>query len=145
MRVPEDMKFFKAMTIGKVVVMGRETFESLPGKKPLKERINIVLSKTAKYNDEGIVLCRSMEELFKELKKYPPNDIFIIGGESVYTQLLPYCSKVYVTRFEKEFTADRHFPNLDTTENWEMAEESQRHYYKDLSFKFLTYVPGGRG
>jgi dihydrofolate reductase len=144
MRVPEDMKRFRDMTTGKVVVMGRKTLESLPGEKPLKDRINIVLSKTAQYSDDGLVLCRSTEELFRELEKYPPDDIFVIGGEAIYTLLLPYCSKVYVTRFEKEFLADRYFPNLDTMEDWELVEESERHYYKDLSFKYLTYVPRER-
>ena len=67
---PEDMKRFRDMTTGKVVVMGRKTLESLP-EKPLKDRINIVLSKTAQYSDDGLVLCRSTEELFRELEKYP--------------------------------------------------------------------------
>jgi len=139
-RVPEDMKFFRRMTDGKVVVMGRETFESLPGKQPLKDRINIVLSRSAVFDDDRLILCRSLEELKNELKKYDSDDIFIIGGESVYTQLLPYCTEVFVTRFEKEFTADRHFPDLDKMANWELAEQSEQYFYNDLGFRFLRYA-----
>lgn len=139
-RVPEDMKFFKAMTEGKVVVMGRETFESLPGRQPLKDRINIVLSKNGRFDDSRLIVCRSLDELFSKLKKYPPDDIFIIGGESVYTQLLPFCTEVYVTRFEKEFKADRHFPDIDTINNWELVSKSEQYTYKNMGFRFLKYT-----
>lgn len=139
-RVPEDMKFFVNMTTGKVVVMGRETFESLPGMQPLKDRVNIILSKNMVYEDDRLIVCRSFEELFAELGKYPADDVFVIGGESVYSQLLPFCSEVYITRFEKEFDADRHFPNLDMEENWELVSESGQHSYKDFNFRFLKYV-----
>lgn len=139
-RVPEDMKFFRKMTAGKIVVMGRETFESLPGRQPLKDRINIVLSRSADYCDDRLIMCRSVDDLFIELGKYDPDDIFVIGGESVYTQLLPYCSEAFVTRFEKEFDADRHFPDLDAMENWVLAEKSERHFYNDMGFRFLKYI-----
>lgn len=139
-RVPEDMKFFIKMTTGKVVVMGRETFESLPGKQPLKDRVNIILSKNGSFDDERLIVCRSLEDLLHELERYPSDDVFIIGGESVYTQLLPYCSEVYVTRFEKTFEADRHFPKLDTMRNWELVSESSRSSYKDMDFRYQKYV-----
>ena len=73
--------------------MGRETFESLPKKQPLKDRVNIVLTKRGLVNDEGVVECSSLEQLFNELLKYNTDDVFVIGGESVYKQLLPYCTK----------------------------------------------------
>ena len=139
-RVPEDMKFFMQMTMGKVVVMGRETFESLPGKQPLKDRVNIVLSKNGKFDNEKLIICRSLDSLFQELGKYPSDDVFVIGGESLYTQLLPYCSEVFVTRFEKEFQADRHFPNMDRMDNWILVSESTPSNYKDMNFKFLKYA-----
>lgn len=139
-RVPEDMKFFRKMTAGKVVVMGRETFESLPGKQPLKDRVNIILSRSAVFDDDRLIVCRSVDELFTELKKYNPDDVFVIGGESVYTQLLPYCTEAFVTRFEKEFTADRYFPDLDKMENWVLADESERYFYNDMGFRFLKYI-----
>ncbi len=165
-RVPEDMKFFMRTTIGKVVVMGRETFESLPGKQPLKDRVNMILTKNPDYSvhrdvstdntgkaedavdgvgsdpvkSERLIICHSVDELFERLQAYPPEDIFVIGGESIYTQLLPYCSEVYVTRFEKEFEADRHFPDLDKMESWELAEESEPHNYNGMGFRFLRYI-----
>ena len=139
-RVPEDMKRFAAMTTGKVVVMGRETFESLPGQQPLKDRLNIVLSKSAEYDCEGLVVCRSVEELFLKLVGYAAGDVFVIGGESVYTQLLPYCSEAYVTLFEKEFDADRHFPDMDSLSNWFLVSRSETHSYKDLNFCYVKYV-----
>lgn len=140
-RIPEDMKFFKEMTLGKVVVMGRETFESLPGKEPLKNRINIVLSRSLHFiNNGNLILCRSMEELYNELKKYRTDDVFIIGGESVYKQLLPYCSEAFVTRIENKFIADRFFVNLDEEENWELVSKSELKTYNGINFRFLKYV-----
>lgn len=139
-RVPEDMKYFREMTNGKVVVMGRETFESLPGKQPLKGRSNIVLSSSKSFNDDLLIICRSINELLLHLEPYNPDDVYVIGGESVYAQLLPYCSEVYVTRFEKEFEADRHFPNLDVIDGWRLVSESKPHKYEDMGFRFLKYA-----
>ena len=139
-RVPEDMRFFMNMTSGKVVVMGRETFESLPGMQPLKDRVNIVLSTKGQFSDERLIICRSMDALFEELKKYQSDDIFVIGGETVYTQMLPYCTDIYLTRFEKVFAADRHFPNLDEMDNWKLVSEGEQSFYKDLCFRYLKYV-----
>ena len=138
-RIPEDMKFFKQMTIGKVVVMGRETFESLPGKEPLKDRTNIVLSKNKKFTNENLVLCCSLEELTQELRKYNSDDVFVIGGESVYSQLLPYCTEAYVTKINKSYIADKYFCNLDEEQNWEMMSMSDLRTYNDIQYKFTKY------
>ena len=86
-RVPEDMKFFRRMTTGKVVVMGRKTLESFPNHAPLPNRVNVVLTRDRSYQKEGVVLVHDMEELGEELKKYPDGDVFVIGGESIYRQL----------------------------------------------------------
>lgn len=139
-RIPEDMKFFKSTTTGKVVVMGRETFESLPGKEPLKDRVNIVLSKNESFTNDQIIICRSLAELFEELQKYPADSVFVIGGESVYTQLLPYCSEAFVTRIEKDHIADKHFVNLDQDETWELSSTSEMKVSNDLKYRFLKYV-----
>jgi len=134
------MRYFVRMTTGKVVVMGRETLESFPGKQPLKDRVNIVLSRNGSFDNDKLIVCRSISELFAELKKHSSDDVFVIGGESVYRQLLPYCSEVYVTRFEKEFEADRHFPDLDDMAGWELASESERHIYNNMGFRYLKYI-----
>lgn len=139
-RVPEDMKFFRNMTADKIVVMGRETFETLPGMQPLKDRVNIVLSKKGNFSDDKITVCRSIDDLVHKLAGYYSDDVFVIGGESVYTQLLPYCSEVYVTRFETVFEADRHFPDIDAMENWKLVSESEQHFFEGMSFKYLKYV-----
>ena len=138
-RVPEDMKRFMHMTTGKIVVMGRETFESLPGKQPLKDRVNIVLSRKKEFGDERFLVCRSLKELFKLLSSYDMDDVFVTGGEAIYIQLLPYCSIVYLTRFEKEFEADRHFPDLDKMDNWELVSQSEQKVYQDMGFRYLDY------
>lgn len=138
-RIPEDMKFFKDMTVGKIVIMGRTTFESLPGKKPLKNRVNIVLSKNEDFNNEEILICRSLEQLFEQLEKYDPDEIFVIGGESVYTQLLPYCTEAYVTKIENGYEADKYFINLDKEEDWDLVSESDTKKYKEIQYKFVKY------
>ena len=95
-RVPEDMKFFRRMTTGKVVVMGRKTLESFPNQAPLPNRVNVVLTRDRSYQKEGVVLVHDMEELGEELKKYPDGDVFVIGGESIYRQLLDNCDTAYI-------------------------------------------------
>lgn len=139
-RIPEDMNFFKQMTLGKVVVMGRETFDSLPGKSPLKDRVNIVLSKSVISSDNGVIICRSLNELFKQIEKYNTEDVFIIGGESVYSQFLPYCEEAYVTRIQNEYLADKYFINLDKEESWELKSVSDSKKYNDIQYYFVTYV-----
>ncbi|WP_061213116.1 dihydrofolate reductase [Syntrophomonas wolfei] len=139
-RIPEDMKFFQQMTLGKVLIMGRETFESLPGKEPLKDRINIVLSKNEEFNNEKVIICRTLTELFMELKKYDLDNVFVIGGESIYTQLLPYCTEAYVTRIENTYEADKYFINFDKIDDWELVSSSDLKNYNNIQFRFLKFV-----
>lgn len=138
--IPEDMKFFKQMTLGKVVIMGRQTFESLPGKAPLKNRINIVLSKSMVSSDSGIIICRSLKKLFHQIEKYNTEDVFIIGGESIYTQFLPYCEEAYVTSIQNAYSADKHFINLDKEKAWERVSVSDSKEYNDIQYNFVKYV-----
>ncbi|EIW19269.1 MULTISPECIES: dihydrofolate reductase [Pelosinus] len=138
--IPADMQHFKEKTKGKVIVMGRETFESLPGSKPLQGRINIVLTKNIKLHWEGVTLCHSLSQLFTALASYRSEDIFIIGGESVYRQCLPYCSEAYVTKISNMHPADTCFPNLDSRPEWQCIEESSVQSYKDSTYRFTTYI-----
>ncbi|MDD4439990.1 MAG: dihydrofolate reductase [Tissierellia bacterium] len=142
-RIPEDMKFFKQMTLGKVVVMGRETFESLPGNDPLKDRTNIVLSKNKNFKNEKVIVCRTLTELFLELEKYNLDDVFVIGGESIYTQLLPYCAEAYVTRIEQTYEADKYFANLDKEGNWKIVSAGDSKNNNNIQFSFLKYINAG--
>ncbi len=139
-RIPEDMKFFKDKTIGKVVVMGRETFKSLPNKAPLKDRVNIVLSRNELFNDDRLIICNSINETLDQLKKYNENDIFIIGGEMIYEQFLSYCKEIYVTKIKNKYLADKYFPNLDEDQNWVMVESSEDKEYRGIGYNFEKYT-----
>lgn len=138
-RIPEDMKHFRNMTIGKVVVMGRKTLESFPGGQPLNDRTNIVLTKDKNYQVKNAVIVHDMEELFAELKKYKQEDIFVIGGESIYRQLLDHCETAYITKIDYQYQADAWFPNLDELPQWEITAKSEEQTYFDLEYYFLKY------
>lgn len=138
-RIPSDMKFFRQTTTGKVVVMGRKTLESFPGGQPLANRINIVLTGNKDYTAKGAVIVHSKEELLEMLKQYDTEDVYIIGGESVYRMMLPYCDTVLVTKIDRTFQADTFFPNLDEMEEWEMTEEGEEQTCFDLEFCFTKY------
>ena len=137
--IPSDMKFFRQTTTGKVVVMGRKTLESFPNGMPLKNRTNIVLTGNQNYQVKDAVIIHSEHELMDELKKYNTDDIYVIGGESVYRMMLPYCDTVYVTKIDRAFQADTFFPNLDEMDEWEMTEESEEQTCFDLEFCFTKY------
>lgn len=137
--IPDDMKFFRQTTTGKVVVMGRKTLESFPGGQPLKNRRNIVLTSDRGYQVKGAVVVHSMEALLEELEQYPSQDIFVIGGESVYRQLLPLCDVAHITKTEYAYDADAYFPNLDQDEEWEVTADSEEQTYFDLEYYFYRY------
>lgn len=139
-KIPSDQKFFRETTTGKVVVLGRKTRESFPGGQPLKDRVNIVLSRCESLQRrENEIIVNSMTECLEELKKYPDEDIFIIGGSSVYQQFLPYCNKAYITQVDREFSADVYFPNLAKNPEWKLVCESEEQTYFDNTFVYLTY------
>ena len=137
--IPQDMKFFRETTTGKIVVMGRKTLESFPGGQPLKNRTNIVLTGNPEYDVKDAVIVHSQEELLEELKKYDTDHVYIIGGESVYRMMLPYCDTVYVTKIDRAFQADTFFPDLDEMDEWVMTEESEEQTCFDLEFTFTKY------
>lgn len=137
--IPSDMKFFRETTTGKVIVMGRKTLESFPNGMPLKNRINIVLTRDRNYEAKGAVIVHDEKELMNELGKYDTEQIYIIGGESVYKMMLSYCDKIYVTKVDRAFQADTYFPNLDEMSEWKMTQESEEQTCFDLEFCFTTY------
>lgn len=137
--IPQDMKFFRETTKGKVVAMGRKTLESFPGGQPLKNRVNIVMTTDKAYSTNGIVLVHSLEEMLCELKKYPSEDIYVIGGETIYRQLLPHCDRAYITRIDHAYDADTYFPNLDEDPQWKMTKTSEEQTYFDLEYTFVKY------
>ena len=124
--IPADMKFFRETTTGKVVVMGRKTLESFPNGQPLKKRVNIVLTHDKNFKAGDAIIVHSMEELREELKKYPSEDIYVIGGETIYKQLLDDCDVAHITKIDYAFEADAYFPNLDEMPEWKITQEDRK-------------------
>ena len=137
--IPEDMKFFRSETTGKVVVLGRKTLATFPGGLPLKNRTNIILTRNEDFTVKDAVVCHSVEETLEELKKYSSEDIYIIGGDTIYRQFLPFCDVAHVTRTEHAYDADAWFPNLDEDPDWELTGQSEEKTYFDLEFTFCRY------
>ncbi|MBE5901876.1 MAG: dihydrofolate reductase [Lachnospiraceae bacterium] len=137
--IPDDMKFFRETTTGNVVVMGRKTLESFPGGRPLKNRINIVLTRDKNYDAKGAIVVHSKEELMKELARYESDKIYVIGGESIYRMLLDECDVAHVTKIDYAYKADAYFPNLDELAEWKVVQDSEEQTYFDLEYKFYKY------
>lgn len=138
-RIPEDMKFFKSTTMGGVVVMGRKTFESFPGKKVLDGRVNVILTRDPSYAVKDALIVHSEEELLEALKAYTDREIFVIGGESIYRLLEPKCDTAYITKMDYAFDADAHFPSLDELEGWEMTEIDEEMTSFDIIYHHTVY------
>ena len=138
--IPEDMKFFRETTTGKVVVMGRKTLESFPNKRPLKNRTNIVITRQKDYQVDGAVVLHSVEEALDYLKQFKSEDIYVIGGASIYEQMLPYCDVAHVTLMDYAYQEDTWFPNLDKMEEFVVAADSEEKTYFDLEYCFKMYV-----
>ncbi|HBU13285.1 MAG TPA: hypothetical protein DEB31_11390 [Clostridiales bacterium] len=137
--IPEDRKYFKEKTIGKVVVMGRGTFASLPGGRPLLGRTNIVLSADPSFRPEGVILARSIGGLKRMLQEYDSNTVFVIGGASLYNRLLESCRYAYITKVECGANADRFMHTLDGRAGWRLIERSAPGNYNGLAFTFNVY------
>lgn len=137
--IPADMKFFRQTTTGKVVVMGRKTLESFPGGQPLKNRTNIIITRDPAYQVKDGIVVSTIEEAVEELKKYKEEDIFVIGGESIYRQMLPYCKTAFVTKIDHAYDADTFFPNLAEMEDWKLTGISEEQTYFDLEYVFARY------
>ena len=135
----EDMKYFREHTIGKVVVMGRSTLESLPNGEPLPDRTNIVLTRKEDFAKDGVTVVHDMEELLEELNKYAPDDIMIIGGASVYNEMMDMCDILYVTRIEHEFDADTFIRDIDRCPNFKVVWTSDEIEEKGLKYRFYEY------
>ena len=137
--IPADHKMFRQTTLDKVVVLGRKTIETFPGGQPLAKRTNIILTGQADYKAGDAVIVHSIEELLEELRKYDSDDVYIIGGDSVYKQMLPYVDTVHVTKIDREYEADAYFPNLDKSDDWEIVASSDEQVYFDTTYCFLEY------
>lgn len=145
-RIRADLMNFKKLTDGKVVILGTNTIATFPGGKALKNRKNYVLNPDPDFKVEGAIVTHSIEETVKKVRRFKKDDVFVIGGASIYRQFLPYCDTAYVTKFDKSFEKDVYFPNLDEDKDWECIEIGKRQVSNgetdtepDLGFYFTTY------
>ena len=136
--IPEDMKFFRETTLNKVIVMGSNTLKSFPNGKPLKNRTNVVLFPGGEKRDDCIVVD-SLSELSAELKKYPGDDVFIVGGAMFYKTMLPYCSEVLVTKVSEDGNAEVFYENLDKLPEFTCVYQSEELESNGHKIRFTTY------
>ena len=139
--LPLDMKFFRETTKGHVVAMGENTLLSFPGAKPLKNRTNIVLSQDPTHNYEGVINVHSFDDFLQAInEKSRLDDVFIIGGASIYRQTLPYADKVLLTKVNAIGGAEVFFPNIDTDSNFECVDEGKPLNDNGFEIRFTTYL-----
>ena len=139
--LPLDMKYFRETTKGHVVCMGENTLISFPGSKPLKNRTNIVLSQDPTHNYDDVVNVHSFEEFLLKIKEYSEKeDVYIIGGASIYRQTLPYVDQVLLTKVDADGGAEVFFPNLDEDPNFECVDEGEPLMDGDISIRFTKYI-----
>ncbi len=135
--IPKDMKFFRETTTGKVVVLGRKNLESFPGGKPLKNRVNIVLTRNPDFQCDGAVVCSDISSI--DSLGYADEDIFVIGGAEIYRRLLDKCDVCYVTKVYSTVPADKFMVNLDESDEWEIIQESEKIEDNGHIIQFVTY------
>ena len=135
--IPADLKYFKELTTDSIVVMGQNTWDSLP-KKPLPNRINMVITYETRASEEACFgSMETIQSLMKQLKNI---NFFVIGGGSIYKQLLPLCDRVYVTKiYTSHSNVDTYFPNLDEREDWTATPVAPPQDYKDFKYQFWQY------
>ncbi len=138
--IPADMKMFREETTGNAIVLGRKTMETFPGGKPLPNRDNIVLSRKSDLKIPGATVVHDISELMEVLKQYDSNRVYVVGGETIYEQLLPYCDTVHVTKVDRAYEADAHFPNLDQMPEWEITAAGEEQSYFDTTYRFVKYT-----
>lgn len=137
--LPTDMKFFRSMTLGKTVIMGRKTLQSLPNGAPLKNRENIVLTRDERFKADGCTICHSLGQLAETLRDKNTDEIFVIGGAAIYNLLYNYCKFAYITKVDAVSDADTFIENLDCDANWKAVSEGDPIEENGLVFRFVTY------
>lgn len=138
-RIRADLRHFRALTLGKTVILGRKTLQTFPNGQPLKDRQNLILSTRPGYEVPGAEVFASLDALLVRCQQIESQSIFVIGGASVYEALLPVCDRAYVTKVKATRPADRYFPDLDCLPGWKLVEASAVQSENDLEFQFLVY------
>lgn len=137
--IPTDMKYFREHTTDKVVVMGRRTLESMPGGKGLPKRINYVLTSDPEFRAERCIIVNSEDELWEELSKYDPDDVFLIGGATLYNKFYRLCDRLYVTKMDADLGADTFIVDFDRDPDFEVVSESEPVTENGITFRFVVY------
>lgn len=132
-----DRKFFRETTKGACVIVGRRTLADFPGGQPLPNRVNLMLTRGL-CNTPGVEVCRSVEEAVQRAAQY--ETAFVIGGGSVYRQMLPFCDEVFVTKLSTNPGSDTFFPNLDQEADWKMAEIIQEGTEDGITYQMCRYI-----
>lgn len=144
LKISEDLKRFRRITINNIIIMGRKTFESLPESKALDSRINIVLTREKGYNPPDTIVVNSIEELFEKLEEVNADnemENYFIGGGNLATYLIEYCDKAYITKIFKNFEkADTSLHNLDEDDRWKVENTSEIYYQDDVGYKYVDYI-----
>ncbi len=137
--IPADQKNFRRITTGNTIVYGRKTLETFPQQVVLPNRRNIILSTREDYTVKNAEVAHNREELLELVENEDKDNVFIIGGASVYKEFLDLCDEAIVTMIEKEYQADTYFPNLDKDSEWELVDESDEQVYFDITYTYRTY------
>lgn len=137
--IPGDLAYFKGKTTGKVVVMGRKTLESMPGGRGLPKRTNYVLSRNQNFTAERCEVIHTADELSRVLAQYDSEDVFIIGGDSIYKKFYKDCAKCFVTKMYADLNADRFMVNLDENKDFKVISKSEMQEENGIKYQFLVY------
>ena len=137
--LPQDMAFFREKTNGHAVAMGENTLLSFPNQKPLPKRTNIVLSQDKSHNYEGVINVHDFQEFLRLIKDYSKEDVYVIGGASIYHQTLPYVDGVYLTKVDADGGAELFFDNIDEIETFECISESEPLVDNGFRIRFCYY------
>ena len=139
--LPGDLKYFKKITTGKAVIMGRKTLESLPCGKPLPNRRNIILTRSVDFQVSGAEVLNSVEDVLHliESGNLKSDEVFVLGGADIYKQMMPYCDKFYITKIEAELPADRYFVDLDEVDDLEITWSGPIEEYKGTKYQYVLY------
>ena len=137
--LPTDMKRFRTLTMGGTVLLGRRTLDSFPGGRPLPGRRNIVITRDAAFQREGVISVTSLDDALEA--GADPEHLWVIGGGSIYTALLSRCKRVYLTKVDAAAEgADTFFPNLDKLPGWEVEAVSDPVEENGVTYRFVDYI-----
>lgn len=141
--IPDDMKHFRETTRDSIVIMGRKTLFSFKNRSPLKGRINIVFTNDISLKEQyaefdNIYFVKEKKEMFDIMSKYKEKEVFVIGGATIYKELIDDCNELIITKVYKTFDADTFFPNINDL-GYEISKCSEDMFYDNIKYNFITY------